>query len=246
MKQKRARREAARFLWHLQDARFDHEHWWSGKEEGVRVEAAVWEIIRRHPNAERVYQKRNLTGLNRLGIFLKAVKDWRHRTPRGFFSWSKLTAPERNNFKKRIWEHLPSQHGYVVPPVTVLNDFRPLMRHLKSKRSSKKFMALQEPHLCHRLCDETVLAHRSGQIIVAIDPGAQYWRIEKSLKSAVADWRGEVKPPAGEKDRTGQRLKIIASFERKKLDGTFSKNSSEAQLLTRYRRTIANFPLPLA
>ncbi len=74
MKHQQARREAKHFLWHLQDARFDHAHWWNGNNK-VPIEAAIWEIIRRHPNAELIYQKRNLAGLNRLGIFIRAIKD---------------------------------------------------------------------------------------------------------------------------------------------------------------------------
>jgi hypothetical protein len=229
-------REAEHYLWHLDDPCFDHEHWWKGKENKIPIVAVVWEIIRRHPNAARVHEKRNLAEMNFLGISIRA---------HGFCSWPKLTLKQKSDIQKRIWKHLPSQHGYVVPPVTVLNDMRPLMRYLKSEKGGKKLMALQEPYLNRRLCDETLSSHRSGQIIVAIDPGAQSWRVIESVKAAVENWRGKVKMPTGGKARNDQRLVVITNFEKEELSRKLSKTNRNADLFTRYRRIIGSFNPPL-
>ncbi len=115
------------------------------------------------------------------------------------------------------------------------------MLYLNRKRNGKKLAALQKPYLNQRLCDQMLLAHNNGQIIIAIDPNAQDWRIESSLKAAVADWRGNAKPPVGEKDRTGQRLDVIAQFERGEVARKSSKECRNADLFTRYRRIIGSF-----
>jgi hypothetical protein len=200
----------------------------------------MWEIMRRHPNAERVHQRWNSDDkMNELQF--QIGRD-------GFRSWSKLTAQQQGDFKKRLWTLSPSHHGFAAPPVTLLNDFRPFDKHIRKLKSKKDDERLEKikTHLEHRLCAEMLSCHRGGQIIVAIVPSANRDRAAQGIKQVIQKWRGAMELNASGKARTKQRLKVIASFERKKLDGTFSKNSSEAQLLTRYRRTIASFPLPLS
>jgi hypothetical protein len=61
-KRKRAKRakppvrsESEEFLWHLLPPfveEYSHQHWWGAAAQGVELEAAIWEILRRHPYTE--------------------------------------------------------------------------------------------------------------------------------------------------------------------------------------------------
>ncbi|MBI3416477.1 MAG: hypothetical protein HY043_14370 [Verrucomicrobia bacterium] len=49
------RSKSGKFLWHLLPpwkASFSHKHWWSEEAEKVELEAAIWELLRRHPFTE--------------------------------------------------------------------------------------------------------------------------------------------------------------------------------------------------
>ncbi len=47
--------ESEKFLWHLLQPwveKYSHQHWWGEAAQGVELEAAIWEILRRHPDTE--------------------------------------------------------------------------------------------------------------------------------------------------------------------------------------------------
>jgi hypothetical protein len=49
------RSESEEFLWHLRRpflGEFSHQHWWEDGGKAVEMEAAIWEILRRHPFVE--------------------------------------------------------------------------------------------------------------------------------------------------------------------------------------------------
>lgn len=49
------RRESLKFLWHLYPPyleKYDHTHWW--KKDSPTQDAAMWEVLRRHPQAEKL------------------------------------------------------------------------------------------------------------------------------------------------------------------------------------------------
>jgi hypothetical protein len=240
MKQKAARREAEHYLWHLRPEwreRFDHEHWWNGKEDKVPIEAVMWEIMRRHPNAARVHQRWNSDDeMNELQF--QVGRD-------GLRSWPKLTAQQQGDFKKRLWELSPSHHGFAAPPVTVLNDFRPFDKHIRKLKSKKDNERLSEfkMRLERRLWRNMLSFHNKGQIIVAIDIGGNADRVARGVKEAVQKLRGAAKLNAIGKSRTFQRLNVIAEFENEELSRKLSKTNRNADLFTRYRRTIDCFPL---
>lgn len=60
---KRQLADAKRYLWHMQPewvAKFNHEHWWKRAAEDKCLEAAVWELLRRHPRAKALLAGRGL------------------------------------------------------------------------------------------------------------------------------------------------------------------------------------------
>jgi hypothetical protein len=94
-----------------------------------------------------------------------------------------------------------------------------------------------------RLWRNMLSFHNKGQIIVAIDIGGNADRVARGVKEAVQKLRGAAKLNAIGKSRTFQRLNVIAEFENEELSRKLSKTNRNADLFTRYRRTIDCFPL---
>jgi hypothetical protein len=99
------RTEAEEFLWHLRlplSAEFSHQHWWGKDAKDVEIEAAIWEILRRHPFVE--------------WFIIQTLVDWDHDpnrptwSPQESFLQENLDPYWRNRRRKfvefvRMWSY---------------------------------------------------------------------------------------------------------------------------------------------
>src|ERR1700722_7176799 len=63
-RRKFAIQEARKFLWHLQTNwrdKFDHDLWWNETDSKATQEAAMWEVLRRHPQTEILLRSTKLS-----------------------------------------------------------------------------------------------------------------------------------------------------------------------------------------
>lgn len=119
-KHKMFRREAEQFLWHLRppwNETFSHKHWWGKEPEKIAPEAAMWEVLRRHPVIEDIhrnmpseYQQRDLLKLP-LCVGYLALK-----------TWPELGNKEQQMFSAALWGADPRYRVFCAPPGVELTD----------------------------------------------------------------------------------------------------------------------------
>lgn len=202
--------------------------------------------MRRHPNSEDSHRKACDPNLE---VVLDPVTEF--VGCHCFTTWCKLSKWEQRAFVRTIWKQLPPRHGFLAPPVTVMNDHRPFRKREQFLRKHQKFLqhnsvdvtsllAAQAKRLTHHLKTSVVEYHRAGQILIAIDPAAPIPRITKGVESAVNHWREGQKAIATGKAHIGQWLDAIAKFETAEF--ALQKNQiRNDQLFANYRRRIKDW-----
>jgi len=241
--QSKARSDSKRFLWHFKDSphkEFSHRHWWKDNPQAVSVEAAIWEILRRHPRAHEGLEQVT-SGIRREGF--PQLQAWV-----GFhclLDWTELSESLKTDFIRRI-QSLPPQHGWLPPPMTVLNDFRKwraLLERIKSRGDGPELKKC-EATLRKFLVEAVENCHDRGQLMVAIDVGAPIPAITKAITSAVENFRGDQKPHDVGKNRIDDALAVVSEFEKKELSRDSRKTGRDDQLFARYRRIIQSWRWP--
>jgi hypothetical protein len=230
------RRNTDAFLWHFQPSPFSHVHWWKAGE-SVPLEAAVWELIRRHPDAKATRAKMHGDVLLKpLAAFVGC---------HCFKAWRELGKSLQAAFVRRLWKEYQAQHGFIAPPVAVLNDHRPFQNYYRQLETGgqKTRLAESAKRLALHVSTSAIESHLVGLILIAVDPNAPPARIAKGVTSAVADWQNGRQPMDTGKARIGQWLDVIASFEKSEISRQ-KKQIRNDQLFARYRRAIQDWPLP--
>lgn len=230
------RRNSDAFLWHFQPLPFSHVDWWKAGET-VPLEAAIWELIRRHPDAKAARAKMHGDALLTPLVGFVGCHC--------FKTWRELGKPLQAAFVRCLWKQHPAQHGFIPPPVTVLNDQRRFQNYHRQLETTgqKTRLAESEKRLALHVQDSALELHRAGLILIAVDPNAPPARIAKGVTSAVADWQNGRKPMDTGKARIGQWLDVLAKFEAAE-SSRQKKQIRNDQLFARYRRAIQDWPLP--
>jgi hypothetical protein len=236
---RQSRRRSELFLWHFQQSRltpYSHFHWWLKQNMTVPLESAVWELMRRHPNAREAHIKMHILVLpTPLVAFVGC---------HCFKAWSELSKSLQTHFVRCLWAQCPAGHGFIAPPVTVLNDHRRFRDYHQRLETTGQRTRLSESAnwLALQVQTSALKAHHAGQILLAIDPHAPPSRITKGVASAIADWLNGAMPMNTGKSRISQWLDVVAKFEAAESSRP-KKEKRGDQLFARYRRTIQDWPL---
>jgi hypothetical protein len=264
------RREAEQYLWHMAPKwcnKFDHEHWWEKDSKEATQEAAVWEVLRRHPQTENLITEK--VPLYQTSLQLEFSLKFK-----GLFSWPKMAEGESLYFSQKHWaeslSELPPQWGvprYGVFEIDVIENeeikelgkrywdtYRPSRSH---KRSD--FNALRR---ARKIWDDSIGSRGSyggganfdafnsltlGRVLVGFDPRRP--GIEKLVQRTIREIIKSAKRKGDGAERVGKSywrdwLIIIAEFEKAEMT-RIAKQKRDDQLYVRYRRIIGlNKPWP--
>lgn len=230
------------FLWHfaptihadlVSKQPFSHEHWWGKTPEDVPLDAAMWELFRRHPQIPRLLARIDQRFINPTPAALLGVgKFMLDNLECALARMCCLTWKELEKTDLLIWGHVMAakvkgQSGFYPQPVHVLNYSR-----LSPTKPS---------HPENDLQTRVVELDRNGMLLLAIDPFAP--RLGKRVEEVAAQWRHGLKPRKVGKASVGQWLKVIATFESAERTRKKTVNRDD-QLFARYRRVIARWEWP--
>ena len=241
--------KTARYLWHFSHPRFDHKAWWKEAEASIPIQAAVWEIMRRHPDTENLGK--------RLTFFSSDVQTFLATCYH--LAWPSLAESEQRVWRRALSE-LPPRHGLIesiAGDVSVIgrpND--PEFAELQTL--AKQFYEADEtgcPKLDYAALKrakriwETIYSDAAfesvclGQVLIGFDPSRPdaEKRAVKKVQEVVKLWRAHLKTGTGGKAHIAQWLDIIERFERQEQQR--GRNKRDDQVFARYRRTINNFTL---
>jgi len=232
--------KAQTFLWHFQPSSltpYSHDHWWKKPDAPVSLDAAVWELMRRHPDAKAARAKMHGDALLKPLVAFVGCHC--------FKAWSELGKPLQRAFVRRLWKEYPARHGFIAPPVTVLNDHRPFQNYYRQLETAgqKTRLAESAKRLALHVSKAAIESHLAGLILIAVDPNAPPARIANGVASAVADWLNGQKPVNIGKARIGQWLDVVSKFEIAE-SSRQKKQIRNDQLFALYRRAIQDRPLP--
>ncbi len=228
--------EAEKYLWHLRPPwrdEFDHDHWWLNQgedKEPVTLEAAMWEIFRRHPKT--LSRREHNEAMVKLNSGSKKETDDDGTKLQLFLStyccksWPDLQDATRGLWQVLLGEKFPPQRGFYPSPVNFLNYHR-----ATGDRDEEWWLSRLVVHF-----------HKKGRLIFAVDPFAT--GTGKLVEQFVKEWRQGKNPTNKGKSHLGQWLDVISSFESKELVRN-SKEKQNDQLFCRYRRIIRRLIMPL-
>jgi hypothetical protein len=231
------RANAQRFLWHLCSPwkdKFSHEHWWRKWDEPVYVEAALWELFRRHPDVPMIMQRHRAMEEESLRFTAKSdnTKDFAY-----YFEVAEKVS--------QLTGSLPGGNLYLLS-LSCCKTWP--MLGVRMQHIWKNFLDTRMPkyseYVNHSVIDLTSEAsmdkieeyRRKGMMILAIDPRAPGVGREAGMKIALA--RNNRHTIEKGKARVQDWFDIISEFE---TDYTRLKRGKviTKQLFTRYRNVLS-------
>lgn len=266
---KEARKDAEKYLWHLRPPwhdKFDHEHWWMQNPEKANQDAAVWEVLRRHPQTGKLLTKE--TPLYQESSEIEFTLAFH-----GALSWPKIGKAEWLGLLQKRWSQnlsdLPPQWGVSRHGLSEID----VIQNQEIKDLGKRYWDTYKPSLPHRPGDFNALKraqkiwNKSAAPLGAFGGGSNFWTfcslslgrvligfdpnkpgIEKLVQKKVREIIKEKRRRKGTDAPTGRSfwkvwLDVIAKFEEAELART-TKQKRDDQLFARYRRIISARPWP--
>lgn len=245
---------AQRFLWHLRPPwkdKFCHEHWWQENPiKGDRI-AIVWEVLRRHPDAEKFLVRDKASNFS--SSKAPSIMDW-FLAEHGLKSWQQLGRDQKNC--RRLLSWILPQRGILPDPKEAVmiiggpdsedsetfDRIRELGRRFgKSVRSGSDADedALEEADRLWREASSIAIGPvTAGHVLITFNPLIQGVEelVRARVREVVALCRAKRKRPLG-RARSVDWLIVISDFEIAELSGT----KRDDQLSARYRRIIGSF-----
>lgn len=254
--QKAAREKSARFLWHFAPPwheQFDHTPWWIESGSGdVPLEAALWDLFRRHPNMacahrefDRSFRPRNKRD-GSPAMALIALGPFGPLAASCGSTWPKLPEYERTLWRRYLAHVAPQRGFHPDPRVLNASDWAAAMDHLGitedlllrcfgASNARELGQSHDEMSLPDGIASSAVQEHRNGRILISIDP--RFDGQGEHVDRIVAEWRKSQRPTRPGKAHTGQWLDVIKRFEdREPLPKGQIRND---QVFALYRRKIA-------
>jgi len=254
------RKESQRYLWHLKSPwlrEFDHQPWWGNRENQVTEEAAMWEVLRRHPQTEKL--------LTLEGPLHPLYSDHeRFLAEYGRQTWSTLTN-RFYDFNKKWRKSLSSVHaqwgvaafGYSEIVTITDPELAMLGKKFKENFFSQKFgnevdadpyeRARKIWNLIERLNEATVntcSSNRdafevlsSGGVLIGFNPNKPgiAERVQIEVRRLIKEKSGSKEAENAGKSYFRSWLAIIAQFEKSELNRP-RMTIRDDQLFARYRR----------
>jgi hypothetical protein len=263
-KRSEQRRDAERYLWHLTPAwrnKFDHDHWWTNNPSKANQEAAVWEVLRRHPKSGDLISEKEPLYQNspQFEFFLKSE---------GLLSWPKMSAGDTDTSLFEHWARslsdLPPQwgirtRGYFDVEIIQNDEIKELgKRYWDAFRPSHWDRPIDRAALkaARKIWDRSIGPPGSigggtnseafnaltlGRVLVSFDPckpGIESI-VRKRVREAIKDARrNRKKEPVAGRAYWKEWLTVIAAFETDEMSRITSKENRDDQLFARYRRII--------
>ena len=262
--------DAKRYLWHLRAEwrdKFSHDPWWLKKPREATLEAAAWEVLRRHPRAEAIISAAT-DPAKRRQILNESVAYVRPRiegviVQYGLKSWPTLLPAERRQWEIALKELAPQKgirpSGIPASNVAAFwndedaNDRLPRLDCFKEMRK----LAMQGLGF-HGGPDPTAMAEAramwkaewsewcfsqicSGKVPVLLHPDGIHGNEENVVKFLQKfAWKF-----AGKRGRGNEKkwVGIIEKFERDYL-GLNPKQIYDANLFSQYRNRIGDWQWP--
>jgi hypothetical protein len=264
------------FVWHLRSPfvkRFHYTHWWPEDASDVPIEAALWEMLRRHPEAvqlarfsrakaklgraqnspneakrQRALQLFNLVSCGELGFFEWFIVDHWSK------SWQELSLPKKGEpgqpprpGERREWldalVKIPPQRGFDPRPLYSITA-----QSVDWKRGANPNAALIADVQEQEIARLSIEHHRAGRVVVAVDP-----YVSNVKAAGVAFGRllkahrdPETKPADHGKERIANWLAVIREFENAETEWKTEEKRSDRyhQLAVRYRRIVGSLDWP--
>jgi hypothetical protein len=269
-KLQKSRRKAAKYLWHLHPSwleRFDHEHWW--KKFKATQDGAMWEVLRRHPQTEKLLCRdpslsTNLLEFERL-LMYKGDRSWPEATK---------TDIKFGKYWGKSLHALPPEWGIVKQGMFDVDQIQDQKLQELGRRYNASLQRYQTPQkidhgalkCAYQIWNATHKTDKmlvpvlnsnssafnalfSGCVLVGFDPRKPGIAeiVEKRVRAII----NEVKQSnaignTSRKSYWEAWLDVIAQFEDAELSRLRSKKNQirNDQLFARYRRSYKNRPWP--
>ena len=261
-------RETERFLWHLRGQwreKLDHDHWWKGKENEATQDAAVWEVLRRHPRTEKLLTEE-------LPLYQESSRIDFALAYHGTTSWLAL-AKEDTGFVKR-WSdslsELPPQWGicrYGAYEVDIIQDE-------EIKELGKRYWKTYDPYHTPKPEDSAALKRAQevwdrsspppgafgggasfdaflslslGKVLIGFNPNKPGIGelVQRKVREIIKEARRrKVTDSVPGKSYSPDWLRVISQFEESELSRDTRRTIRDDQLFARYRRIISARPWP--
>lgn len=251
---KTTRGEAQKCRWHLEPPlrdHFDRDHWWKSASKPwaeIPIIAAMWEVLRRHPNVERC---------------LSADTDWKSHLEiflgtHALKSWPKLSRSQQQEWREALVD-LPPQHGFDPRPVysvtqqsVDIQSGAPAQAVIAEdkkleKLSRRKPQVRQILEQAKRIREVTIARmavehHQTGRILIAVNPDiSDIDDVMTAVKACIKHHQHKVRHGT---ERRHAWLQAISDFENDVLC-TGAKQILDAMIFTRYRRILNRWTWPL-
>jgi hypothetical protein len=273
-KHKKVRVEAEKYLWHLRPPwmeRFDHGHWW--KKDKATQDAAMWEVLRRHPQAEKLLCKDQTLNANLFELELH-IKENGHR------AWPEAIQTDIKFAKYwgKSLGSLPPQWGVVKHGMFDVDQIQDRKIQELGRRFNDSLQRYQSPEKidhdalrsAYRIWNAT---HKEGNmsvpdldsnvgafnalfngcVLVGFDPTKPgiAEMVEKTVRGIINEAkRGHEIGNTARKSYWEAWLDVIAQFEDSEIPRILSRLPPRKipirndQLFARYRRSYKNRPWP--
>lgn len=226
-----------RFLWHLKCDGFNRGHWWKGSA-GVSRLAAMWEVIRRHPNARAICDS-SPPYPDELHWFIAehTLKAWPQLRPADQRDWRSALAllpPQRGIDPRPVYsvtaQSIDTKNG--APAHAALAADERLRR--RKDRLSRSILETAEQLREQEIARLAIEHHRAGRVLVAINPDTDFSGAAEALEVACSRYR---KADHG-RGRVADWLNVIKEFEESEAKRT-AKQTTDKTLFLRYRNVIS-------
>ena len=208
---------------------------------GVALEAAMWEIFRRHPRiGETLGIKPFLTRLRASDVsLLKRGNENFRLAALSRRAWPEL--PKYSNRQGKLigpWQDflktIPPQHGYYPNAVEVL-EARKFGSCLSPKKRAHELEDLHEEINRNHIYEEAVAAEMGGRLLINLDPFAP--NVGKEVEKIAAKFRRSDRAQDKGEARVIQWLQAISRFEKEAIKCQTGKILDD-QNFASYRRII--------
>jgi hypothetical protein len=223
---KETRDTARRFLWHVSNKRFNHQHWWVQQPAETTPEAAMWEAMRRHPDVQRIMRRRyhrypggsrafferacRFLSRNGVGAPLWTLPEYvgsHARKP-----WPQLSKAEKMDFAERLKAVSPRYRTFCTPPGVLLTEDMLLGQDIGD--------LLRQQHLP-----------------IVVDLNADPATVVRWVEQMVKEHRKGLKPPDRRRAHVSEWLGVIRLFEKEEMERQ-PKQRRNDKAFARYRRVI--------